>query len=496
MINATPENVDNNFLSTSIAGVPAAYPVDFDDQGDGTYVGELAVTFIKANVNQTGDLKLTINVDPNPAQTYLLGSTTIGVITVIYVGLPELSIAGGNPVTEAEGAVASYLISASRSPNATITLHYNLTESGNFIDIEGDNKDASLDFSNQVTEVILPIPIVNDTERENAGTITVTINEDTGTPKEYVVAAPPRNTANVMVIDDESIPVIEIIPTSGSVAENGGPAKFKLVAGRLSATTTLMINATPTEGTDENGNDHDFLAAAVENTESIFTVEFTDQGNGIYFGELAVAVDNDDVGEATGTIKLTIHENQAKTYQLGSVTEGTITVWDDDAPELSISGGNSVVEADGAVATFTISAEVSPNEMVTVHYRVSEESAGDGDFLAPSEEGNKDPMLDFSSGATSVDLTIQLVSDDTSEANAEISVQLLTEDHRVQVTYFVSDTKNTASVIAIDDDGAPQIVITPGNSPITEGEAAIFNLTANFAIQNSVNVQFTVCTSW
>ena len=76
-------------------------------------------------------------------------------------------------------------------------------------------------------------------------------------------------------------------------------------------------------------------------------VEFTDQGNGIYFGELAVAVDNDDVGEATGTIKLTIHENQAKTYQLGSVTEGTITVWDDDAPELSISEGNSVVEADG-----------------------------------------------------------------------------------------------------------------------------------------------------
>ena len=174
---------------------------------------------------------------------------------------------GGNPVTEAEGAVATFLISASRSPNTTITLHYNLTESGNFIDIEGDNKDASLDFSNQATEVILPISIVNDTERENSGTITVTINEDTGTPQEYEVAATPRNIANVKVIDDESIPVIEIIPESGSVAENGGPAKFKLVAGRLSATTTLMINATPAE----DGDNHDFLATSVENTESIFT---------------------------------------------------------------------------------------------------------------------------------------------------------------------------------------------------------------------------------
>ena len=94
-----------------------------------------------------------------------------------------------------------------------------------------------------------------------------------------------------------------------------------------------------------------------------------------------------------------------------------------------------------AVATFIISAEISPNEMVRVYYQVSEDSTGDGDFLAPAEEGNKDPMLDFSSGATSVDLTIPLESDDTSEANAEISVQLLTEDHRSQVTYFVSDTK-------------------------------------------------------
>ena len=133
--------------------------------------------------------------------------------------------------------------------------------------------------------------------------------------------------------------------------------------------------------------------------------------------------------------------------------------------------------------------------MVRVHYQVSEvseDSAGNGDFLDSNEEGDKDIMLDFSSGATSVDLTIQLANDDTSEANARITVKLLAEDPRGPLTYFVSDTKNTASVIAIDDDGDPQIVIAPENSPITEGEAAIFNLTANFDIQSSVNVQFTV----
>ncbi len=497
IINVTPDNVGNSFLVEAVAGKPVDFPVDFKVQSDGTYAGDLTITFVEANINQTGDIKLTINADPDSVKTYKRGSTTMGVVTINFVGLPELSITAGNPVTEADGAVVAFLISSTISPNRTITLHYNLSESGNYIDSEGNNKETSLNFSNRATEAMLSIPIVNDSEQEDSGTITVTLVADPGPQFEYEVAAPPANTAQVMVLDDDSLPIIEIIPDSGAVAENDGPAKFKLVAGGLSATTTLMINATPAKGTDEDGNNHDFLATSVENVKSIYSVEFSDQGNRIYFGELAVAIDNDDVGEETGSIKLTLHEPEVKSYKLGSVTEGTITVWDDDAPELSISGGDSVVEADGAVATFTISTEVRLNEKIIVYYMATEETIVDSDgegvsnFLDLSETGTKSIEVDFSSGATSDELMIPLVNDpDNAGANANISVALVDDLNSVK-TYYVAATNNTATVLAIDN-GNPQIVIAPASSLITEGELATFNLTANFVIQSSVTVQFNV----
>ena len=165
------------------------------------------------------------------------------------------------------------------------------------------------------------------------------------------------------------LPTITIAADSGSVAENAGPAKFKLTATGLTATTTLMINATPAE------DGHDFLTHTVADTDANFPVEFSNQGDGTYIGELSVTLDNDRDGEATGEIKVTLNANTA-IYQLGSTTEGIITVFDDDAPELKIEGGDPVLEASGAVVRYTVSAEVSPNKIVTISYTVSESSDG------------------------------------------------------------------------------------------------------------------------
>ena len=62
------------------------------------------------------------------------------------------------------------------------------------------------------------------------------------------------------------------------------------------------------------------------------------------------------------------------TYRLGSITEGTITVWDNNAPELKITAGSPVTEADNLSASFEISAEVSPDDSITVHYNLAESS--------------------------------------------------------------------------------------------------------------------------
>ena len=148
-----------------------------------------------------------------------------------------------------------------------------------------------------------------------------------------------------------------------------GKAKFKLTAVGLNQPETLMINATPAE---DGG---DFLMDDIAGTAADFSVDFSDpDGDTTYEGLLEVDIDQDEIGEATNTIKLTLNADTASpvTYQLGTPTEGKIKIFDDDAPELKITAVNSVVnEADGAIANFKVSANVSPNEEITVHYNLS-----------------------------------------------------------------------------------------------------------------------------
>ena len=58
--------------------------------------------------------------------------------------------------------------------------------------------------------------------------------------------------------------------------------------------------------------------------------------NNRYLGLFSVDLDNDNITEAFGDIKLTLNPdpNLAKSYQLSTDTEGVIRVWDDDTKPL------------------------------------------------------------------------------------------------------------------------------------------------------------------
>ena len=283
------------------------------------------------------------------------------------------------------------------------------------------------------------------------------------------------------------LPTINILSDSGNVAENAGPAKFKLTAIGLTTTTTLMINATPAE------DGHDFLTYTVADTSANFPIEFLEQDNGTYIGELSVSLDNDRDGEATGKIKLTLNANTA-IYQLGSTTEGKITIYDDDAPELKIEGGDSVLGAAGAVAKYTVSAAVSPNKQITIYYTVSESSEGDGSFLASTETGPKNKTLNFSSGVKSVEFTIPLVGDDIPEDSAVISVALMLPDSNSEQTYTVSRTHHTGLVPALSSPVIPTLSIADaeGTETDTGTGTVVFDVTLMPAASEVVTVSYYV----
>ena len=364
-INATPLEDGHDFLTDTIANTAVNLPVEFTDpDGDSTYEGDFSISLDEDGIGEPrGEIKLRLNANPT---VYRLGSTAEGRITILDNDLPELEITAGLPIIEAKNATADFTVTANFSPNKRITLRYDLSESQDFIDNEGTGKTANLDFSNGATSATLPIAIVNDNTIEDDGEIIVRLADDTANPPAYSVNPSQNNFAVFSVSDNDTLPLITMTADSGDVIESDGTANFPLTVTGLTATTTLTINATP----DEDGGD--FLTDAIAGTATDYPVEFTDpDGDNTYSGTIPITLDNDTTGEATGDIKLTLNVNPL-IYRLDTISESVITVKDDDAPVLKIAAGETVIEADNATANFTVSAEISPNDYVTVRFDLAE----------------------------------------------------------------------------------------------------------------------------
>ena len=259
------QKLGGDFLASTVEGIATDYSVEFSDSdNDQTYTGQISVPLDVDTIGEpTSDIKLALNTKPT---VYRLGTVSEGIITILDDDAPELKISAGTTLTESDNLTADFKISAEVSPNKIITVRYDLAETSDFIEDEATGKNESLDFSNQTKEVTLSIPIVSDTEVESNGTITVTLIADNANPIAYTVGAAPNNSAVVNVVDDDSLPLIEILADSGNVGENVGPANFKLTATGLTVDTTLEINATPAE------DGSDFLTDAVASTTSDFSV--------------------------------------------------------------------------------------------------------------------------------------------------------------------------------------------------------------------------------
>ena len=360
MINATASDLGSGglYLPTNLENVAADYSVQFSDaDSDKIYNGTLVVDIHNDDIREfTGEIELTLNNDPQSPKTYVLGATTRGTIKVYDDDAPSLSIEPITArVTENDDVSADFKISSISSVNRYIPVRYQIS-SNSFVDDDGTIKEVYLDFSNGATSATLSIPVVNDENSEADDEIVLTLQSPNSIPPLYVLAIAPDNSARVTVYDDDSPPTISVASDSGDVFENvdGGEAKFDLSANGLTQAETLMINATPAE---DGG---DFLAST---TTADFSVDFSDpDGDHTYTGELSVTLDNDSNREATADIKLTLNADTMSpaTYQLGTITEGTLTVLDDDAPELSVSAiSASIIEADNVTANFKVSAAIS-----------------------------------------------------------------------------------------------------------------------------------------
>ncbi len=469
-------------------------------------------------------------------------STTAGAATVAVADddVPEISIVSNGDVTE--GGNATFALTASPAPHASLAVTIAVSQSGDF-GVSPGSQTVTIPATGSAT---LTVATTNDGSDEADGSVTATVSAGQG----YSVSTT-AGAATVAVADDD-VPAISIV-SHGDVTE-GGDATFTLTAspaphaslavtiavsqsgdfgvspGSQTVTIPATGSATLTVATSDDGVDEaDGAVTATVSAGSGYTVSST-------AGAATVAVaDDDDTPAQTCTLPsdaLTVpevetwrdeynHDTHVSRWNrvLAALDEDTgeepMTAeqarevksridnsrWDRtvrtlDAlekcapskdtteppatPEVSISGGSGITE--GGNASFTLTASPAPAADLDVTVAVAQS----GDYGVAT--GSRTVTIPTSGSYT---LTVATTNDSADEPDGSVTVTLSAGSG-----YTVSSTAGAATVAVSDDDlpATPEVSIAAG-SGVSEGDSATFTVTASPAPTSPLAVTLNVAQS-
>ncbi len=376
----------------------------------------------------------------------------------IQVVKPTVSFSAATSSPGENAGTVNVAVSLSPAPATDITVRYTVSGSATS-DSDFSALDGSVSVTSGTASVDIPVTITDDSVDDDDETIILTLAAG---GNYYTVGSTSVHTATITDNDDPPAdPVLTI--TGGSAVTEGTAASFTVSASpNVSGTVALSYTVAQTG---------DFVAAGDIGTTS---VSF---GGGT--GTITVATVGDSTDEANGSVTVTLNDGTG--YTLGGAKTASVTVNDDDVPELTITGGSTVTE--GTAASFTVSASPSASSQITVNYTVTQSGA----FVASSNLNAKTVSL---SGGTQT-ITVPTVGDSTDEADGSVTVTL-----NAGSDYTLGST-NTATVNVSDDDPPPATGPTVSFAAATSSRTES-NATHNVAVSlstapaSTITVNYTV----
>ena len=357
----------------------------------------------------------------------------------IQVVKPTVSFSAATSSASEGTATHNVAVSLSPAPAAAITVDYTIngtaTAGSDYTTLTG-----SVSVNSGATSVNIPVTITDDSVDDDDETIILTLSAGGNF---YTLGSTSVHTATITDNDDPPAdPVLTI--TGGTEVTEGTDASFTVNASpNVSGTVALSYTVAQTG---------DFVAAGDIGTTSVSFSGGT--------GTITIATVGDSTDEANGSVTVTL--NAGSGYTLSDTKTASVTVNDDDVPELTITGGSTVTE--GTAASFTVSATPNAASEITVKYTVTQSGA----FVASGDLSAQTATLS-GSGAT---ITVPTVSDSTDEADGSVTVTL-----NAGSGYTLGST-NTATVNVSDDDP------TPATGPTVSFAAATSSRTESNATHN------------
>ena len=392
--------------------------VKFNGPNSGTTASVATITFNATADSTSESPEETVDIGlGTPVQTGLSGGTTkhdnlLSFNIADPAALPAITVTGSAAVTE--GTAASFIVTATPNPSASLNVNLNVTQSGQFVaSADRGTKTVTVGTSGTATYTV---DTVGDQVNEADGSVTVTVGSGTG----YTVGTP--SAASVAVSDDDITP---------------------------STCVSQTLLQTVEDYYDHNkskppGYGHNWFRVLVA------------------FGARSPSAWTADSRATTPMTAAEATEQEQIWYGWGPVAEALECLEGaNHDPVITISGANAITE--GGSATFTLTASPTPQSQLTVNVNVVDS----GNFADSGQAGTRTVTVGTGGSGT---LTVSTDNDHTDEPDGTLTATV------TDGTGYTLGT-TSSSALDVTDNDATTVTLAGSAGKVTEGSSKTFTLT-------------------
>ncbi len=390
---------------------------------------------------------------------YTVGSTSEHTLTIAdNDGLPTAAFASASVSVNEDVGIHNVAvnINLSSAPPADFTLNYRLTgtaEEGTDYSIAGS---GTILVAANATSANIPVVITDDSTEEESEIVILTLTSGTG----YDLGSADEYT--LTIIDNDATPVVAFASSSTSVGEEVG-------------IQNVTVNISPVSGGDFTLN-YSLGGAATEGTDyrvaGSGAVSVPANANSV---NIPVEIIDDNLVENDETVVLTLISGTG--YDVGSVIEYTLTITDNDTPEVTLASISEGVEEDFGTHSITVNlSNTAPAGGFTLNYGLSGTAVQGMDYTSAG-------TVSVPAGVTSVNIPIVIIDDRVAEDDETVIVTLTNG-----VGYDVGSLKVHTLTITDNDEAGIQ---APVSVSVVEGRTRTFNLSLTSEPPGEVTVMMT-----
>ncbi len=383
-------------------------------------------------------------------------------VVTVSASDPQAVEAGGEGVTD-----GAFTFSRTGPTTEALTVSYTLGGTATAgSDYTGANGTITIPVGQ--SSVTLPLLIADDSDYEGTETVILTVSDTA------VYEVGQANTATVAIADND-LPTISLSvtdPNAAEVAPGETPNPGAIAITRTGITTeALTVNYT-VSGTATNGGDYSSLGGAIV----------------IPIGQSSVTVPisvlDDTVSESNETVTISLSSNTA--YSLGSTTNGSVTITDNDD-----AGGNSFATAGdiGILGSIPpITDQVDPNDL-NDYYKFTVTEATGLNARLRNLTGNVDLFLydkEFKLIASSRNSGISTEQILRPIASGEYYIHVVSAVNGAMISYSLDILE--ASIVTISTSDPTAAEVANGGTP-NPGE---FVISRTGSTANSLRVDFNI----